>query len=234
MGNPERPKTLIRKEKGKIERPELDENWEKIAKDAGLTGEEAGVAVKFLDEIKKRFRPEAKGEKPGDYIESFRKILRDYNITLTLGDMNSLAHFPIKNKINAKELKENMEKLVERGVTSTDGLFEKLSEIYKEDKDKNWIKYLVQKNIKKEEILDKFLKSYVKEPAMYFLKYHTIGQIEKHALCRELAASGLIKKIEAIKAKERRKESPTEASTTDRFFYKNIKGLNLKKKDLGE
>jgi len=123
MGNPERPKTLIRKEKGKIERPELDENWEKIAKDAGLTGEEAGVAVKFLDEIKKRFRPEAKGEKPGDYIESFRKILRDYNITLTLGDMNSLAHFPIKNKINAKELKENMEKLVERGVTSTDGLF---------------------------------------------------------------------------------------------------------------
>jgi len=61
MGNPERPKTLIRKEKGKIERPELDENWEKIAKDAGLTGEEAGVAVKFLDEIKKKIQTRSKG-----------------------------------------------------------------------------------------------------------------------------------------------------------------------------
>ncbi len=169
--------------------------WEKIAKDAGLTNDEAVVAVKFLGEIKSRFKPEARGEKPRDYIESFKGILREYNITLTLSDMNSLNNFPIRNfsikkeneikienKVKTAELKENMEKLVEQGIISTDSLFEKLTEIYKEDKDKNWIKYLVQKNIKKKEILDEYLKSYVKEPATYFLKHHTIERIEKRPI----------------------------------------------------
>lgn len=229
--------------------------WYGIAKTEkmGLTDEEADVAVKFLDGIKKRFRPEAKGEKPRTYIESFKDILRDYNITLTLGDMNSLDNFPIKNlsienrsekeieenKTKLAELKENMEKLVEQGVTSTDSLFEKLSEIYKEDKDKkedkdrNWIKYLVQKNIRKGEILEEYLKSYVKKPAMFFLKHHTIKRIETRALYRELVAIGLVQKIEKkIETKEKEKEKPAKLSTTEKVFYETIKGL--KKKDLGE
>lgn len=214
--------------------------WYGIAKteEMGLTDEEAGVAVKFLDEIKKRFRPEAKGEKPRDYIESLKDILREHNITLTLNDMNSLDNFPIKNlsiknesekkikenKKKLEELKGNMERLVERGITSTDGLFEKLSEIYGEDKD--WIKYLVQKNIKKQEILEEYLKSYIKKPAMFFLKHHTTKRIETRALYRELVAIGLDKKL---MAKEKKGQGPTALSTTDKVFYEVTK-----KKDLGE
>jgi hypothetical protein len=226
MGNPETPKTLIRKEK--IERSELDKNWEKIAKDAGLTDEEADVAVKFLNEIKKRFRPEAKGEKPRDYIESFWEILRDYNITLTLSDMDSLEHFPMQNK-EPSGLKNNIDELVARGITSIDKLVEKLSKIYEDDKERNWKKYLVQKNIQKREILE-LLKSYVKYPKKFILRHYTVEKrIIERALYKELVAMGLDKKL---RAKEEKGEKPTELRTTDRVFYKitNV----LRKKDLGE
>lgn len=162
-----------------------------------LTNEEAMVAVKLLDEIKHRFPK--RGEKPRGYIESLWEILRDYNITLNLDDLDSQDNFPVKNEVNDAELKENIEKLVNQGIIDTDRLAEGLSEIYK---DKGWEKYLVQKNVRKREIIE-FLKIYP-PPPKHFLKHHTIPKrILKRALYRELIANGLVKKIEkGIKVKK--------------------------------
>lgn len=209
-----------------LKKIERYKKWHKIGIDEGLTDEEATVAVKFLDGIKERFRPGARGEKPRDYVESIKDILRSYNITLTLDDMDSLDNFSIKNK-EPQGLKARIAGLAYRGITPTDKLVEKLSEIYGEDED--WKKYLVQKNIQKREISE-CLKIYVKYPKKFVLRHYTIGKrIIERALYRELVAMDLDKKVGA---KEKKGEKPAKLSITDKVSYEIIKGL--KKKDLGE
>ncbi|MDD5477848.1 MAG: protein kinase [Candidatus Omnitrophica bacterium] len=154
-----------------------------------LTDNEADVIVSFLNEIKDRFKPEAKGEKPWEYIKSFEQILREYNITLALADMHSLENFPLNNEVN--DVDQTIIKFTESGIVDLDDLHGKLSKNYGSNRD--WIKFLVQKNIRKEEVLQEYLKNYLKD-ARYLFKHHTLKRIEDRALYRQWVSLELDKK----------------------------------------
>ncbi|MEA3255799.1 MAG: sensor histidine kinase, partial [Candidatus Altiarchaeota archaeon] len=173
-----------------------------------LERDEAEVIIRFIGRMKSRFPGKGdtsfpKHRPPEKYIEAFSRVLSEYGLKITPGNMNSRDKFwdiikeeldeakrkELDNKL--KELDMHCRKLYEGGITNIDELHKKLSsgEQFKKVK-----RNLVQKHMSPYEVLDGFVQHYwVKKSKIQSIT----DRIEHAAVFREM-----IEVKEAIVKKE--------------------------------